>query len=236
MCCRARKPERAGSFVLRRLVSFFAMKTIDAQWTQNRKIYRKSNLPTTGKAMICGYNGRSATMLDAPSRLINDADRSRNAMPNPKPIPIFTESQKAQFWLRVDKGADDACWLWRGYMRPNGYGEFMGACHYRAHRVAYTLAYGPIPDVLTVDHLCGNRACVNPLHLEAVTAAENALRGLSRPSLIKYPNNKRPAGRRRRHRARGLCAECSTPSVKFRCNRCRDIKRLRRRAKRTHGV
>lgn len=71
------------------------------------------------------------------------------------------------------------CWEWNGYVDPKGYGR-MGV--YRrveqAHRMAYVLFVGPIPEGLEIDHLCRNRRCVLPEHLEAVTRKENMRRGL----------------------------------------------------------
>lgn|SRR5438270_7935452 len=75
---------------------------------------------------------------------------------------------------RLMIGADDECWPWRGCVQSKGYG-----CVGRdlVHRVVYTITHGPIPDGLTIDHLCRNRRCANPAHLEAVTMKENYERG-----------------------------------------------------------
>lgn len=69
------------------------------------------------------------------------------------------------------------CWIWQGRPGKNGYGRISlnDAAHY-AHRVAYETFVGPIPDDLTVDHLCRVRMCINPAHLEPVTRAENTRR------------------------------------------------------------
>lgn len=71
------------------------------------------------------------------------------------------------------------CWPWQGNRKPSGYGRvYIGHSKYAlAHRVAYELANGPIPADLTIDHLCRNRSCVNPAHMEAVSRAENTMRG-----------------------------------------------------------
>lgn len=81
-----------------------------------------------------------------------------------------------RFWSKVDTTGE--CWLWTSRIERSGYGRFKssGKYHY-AHRVAYGLAVGPIPDGLTIDHLCRVRNCVNPAHLEPVTQRENTLRG-----------------------------------------------------------
>ena len=70
------------------------------------------------------------------------------------------------------------CWLWEGSHQEKGYGFFAVNQKVQiAHRVAYEMFKGPIPEGLTIDHLCRNRRCVNPDHLEAVSIRTNTLRG-----------------------------------------------------------
>ena len=69
------------------------------------------------------------------------------------------------------------CWLWAGALNRDGYGSVhMDGHNLGAHRVVYESEVGPIPDGLEIDHLCRTRCCVNPAHLEPVTAKENARR------------------------------------------------------------
>jgi hypothetical protein len=83
------------------------------------------------------------------------------------------------FWKRVDVCSKDECWPWLASTNQ-GYGRFFypSKKSMRAHVFAYKLLVGPIPDGLRLDHLCRNRLCVNPNHLEPVTHKENVLRGV----------------------------------------------------------
>jgi predicted RNA-binding Zn-ribbon protein involved in translation (DUF1610 family) len=81
-----------------------------------------------------------------------------------------------RFWPKVEKTS--GCWLWTGNTYWDGYGQFwLNPRQVRAHRFAYELANGAIPDGLVLDHLCRNRLCVRADHLEPVTNRENVQRG-----------------------------------------------------------
>jgi hypothetical protein len=83
-----------------------------------------------------------------------------------------------RFWARVAIG--DACWEWLGTLTSDGYGQMSVAGRsVQAHVLSYELNGGLIPDGLELDHLCRNRQCVNPAHLEPVTRGENQRRGMA---------------------------------------------------------
>ena len=83
-----------------------------------------------------------------------------------------------RFFQKIDdKGS---CWQWTGCINKDGYGMFnLNRKMMTSHRIAYRLFKDEIPKGLQVDHLCRNRSCVNPDHLELVTNQENAIRGIT---------------------------------------------------------
>jgi hypothetical protein len=100
----------------------------------------------------------------------------------------WSEERKTLAWQRAlnrfwnDVRKTRGCWIWLGPQMLSGYGVFAYGkkCGWKkaAHRMAYELVIGPIPAGLQLDHLCRNRQCVNPKHLEPVTVRINVLRGV----------------------------------------------------------
>lgn len=94
-----------------------------------------------------------------------------------------SERDQARFYAKVALPNGQGCMLWLDERRPDGYASFSSnGFSWLAHRYSYELTYGPIPKGLVIDHVkargCANKHCVAPLHLEAVTQAENMRRGL----------------------------------------------------------
>lgn len=137
-----------------------------------------------------------------------------------------------RFWAKVDREgpAPDAaphlgpCWIWTGGLVGGGYGQFgvTGQWHKRAHRYAYELVVGPIPDGLVLDHLCRVRCCVNPAHLEPVTQRENLMRGLGSWN----------AGKTHCKRGHEFTPENTyvAPHGKRTCRTCRNVRQRSRRS------
>lgn len=142
-----------------------------------------------GKGCRCD-RCRAAKAASMPNR--GSASRWRGKFgvwtPSLRPTPVEIE----RFWSKVNK--TDRCWIWMAHRDKCGYGQVsigqrLGEYNnFRAHRLAYELIVGPIPDGLTLDHLCLNTACVNPVHLEPVTRAENSRRS----SLLRVPPPPKP--------------------------------------------
>jgi hypothetical protein len=92
---------------------------------------------------------------------------------------------EAGLWKRIDRRGPDECWPWIGRcLTRDGYATFhlIGRKNTTAHRVVYELLVGPIPEGLDIDHLCRNRQCMNPAHMEPVTRRVNTLRGETMPA------------------------------------------------------
>lgn len=76
------------------------------------------------------------------------------------------------------RDGEGGCWEWTGHIKPNGYGQVrVGNRKHNVHRLAYEVLVGPIPPGLVIDHLCRNRRCLRPDHLEPVSQRVNVLRG-----------------------------------------------------------
>lgn len=136
----------------------------------------------------------------------------------------FTESDRLDYFVqKVDFDGPNGCWIWTACVDKLGYGvQWDGELgkHQRAHRSVWRYFVGPIPEGLTIDHLCRNRACVNPDHLEPVTLKVNVLRG----------NNPAAINARKTHCFRGHTYDSWQHRGRHRsCTACRSIRDHQRR-------
>lgn len=133
-----------------------------------------------------------------------------------KPIPALTEEQIARFWSKVDRSGE--CWIWTGGSW-SGYGvAYVGNGKFLAHRVAYTILRGPIPEGLTLDHqresgVCTSKLCCRDTHLDPVPLGVNVHRAHI-------------------HRARPTCKQGHPKEFGRRCKICAVVAVAKSQAKR----
>jgi hypothetical protein len=125
-----------------------------------------------------------------------------------------------RFWRSVDTTDPDGCWPWMRGTDAYGYGSLMvDGKTTKAHRYSYWLMTGQMPD--TLDHLCRNRLCVNPAHLEPTSRGENVLRGTgfaaANAAKTTCPN--------------GHQYDYAEPGGSRRCKACRNAKRRERHSR-----
>ena len=135
-----------------------------------------------------------------------------------KPTPITERIRESTV---ID---GDGCWVWQKPLQ-NGYGRMWvgsrldGSRRFAlAHDASYRASVGPVPDGMVLDHLCRNRACCNPAHLETVTQRENVLRGIG-PSAVNAQKTHCPHGHEftpgntRMNKGKRYCGECVTAGI-----------------------
>jgi len=140
------------------------------------------------------------------------------------PKPPFENFQKH---IKINKNS--GCWEWQGSKDKDGYG-FFGSLKWgkRAHRFSYLYFKGKLIPNLTIDHLCKNKSCVNPQHLEQVTVKENLIRAENQQSTI----NTKKTHCKRGHLLKGynLIIKCG---YKRTCRTCSNMtENIRRKEKR----
>lgn len=176
-----------------------------------------------------------ASVISVNGRLYRNSPLNNRGKPRKRLSPLVCATKdmpvmdRIALWTRKDEGS--GCWVWTGRTRGSRGGEYgdlvIDGRRVAAHRAAYEAAVGPIPDGLVIDHLCRNRLCCNPEHLEPVTPRVNVLRG----DTIVARNAAKT------HCQRGHAFDeantIRTPDNRRRCRECKrqaDVARYRRRS------
>lgn len=142
----------------------------------NRKVFVMQHraLGWTFRRIQEAFNARVPEREQLTKQMIAKIYRDEHGPSARTPLQRFMDK-----WMPVP---ESGCWLWLDEDSSSGYGRFWdGKQAHQAHRFSYEHFVGPVPEGLQLDHLCRVRCCVNPSHLEPVTARENLLRGEGPP-------------------------------------------------------
>ena len=92
-------------------------------------------------------------------------------------LPMISDKAVERRLLAGLIKTSDGCWIWQKCLNKKGYGKmWYNGRNHLAHRISFAIFNGPIPEGLTLDHNCLNRACCNPDHLELISTSENSKR------------------------------------------------------------
>lgn len=139
-------------------------------------------------------------------------------------MTLVRRDPRIRFLEKIRVDPQSGCWLWESALDFGGYGIlWLGdGRSVRAHRFAYELLRGPIPEGLTLDHLCRVRRCVNPEHLDPCTAGENARRAPNAPYWVRARQTACKRGHpfdianTRIHNGRRECRRCAADRARQR--------------------
>lgn len=143
-----------------------------------------------GNSCLNGENHRTK-FCPATAATVRGLAQERNLPMHPHDTADRSHGPLAKrLWRRVEKTS--TCWNWLGAIKENGYGSIgrggKGGGMVYTHRAAWELTFGPLADGQVLDHLCRNRRCCNPAHLEIVSQKVNSLRG-SAPNILAHLAN-----------------------------------------------
>jgi hypothetical protein len=176
----------------------------------------------------CVINGCDSPHLSRGWCAKHYARWSRNG--DPEKVERIRGDDKLRLWSQVDRRSPDECWPWTGRIDDKGRAAWqVGATKTaRPYRMAYELEVGPIPDGMTLDHLCHtndpscygdsscpHRRCCNPAHLEPVTAEENSSRRKHRSDTCKRGHTFTPENTYINTKGHRVCRICKRSSQKL---------------------